>query len=82
MKPRQLNLFADKKHFRELNARLQKAIVSPQRNCAHFPKEENSEAKEIMKKQKPEPEQLLMITNESKISNSHERKEIGCGVWA
>ena len=24
MKPRQLNLFADKKHFREMNARLQK----------------------------------------------------------
>jgi len=26
MKPRQLNLFADKKHFRELNARLQKEV--------------------------------------------------------
>jgi hypothetical protein len=46
MKQRQLNLFANKKHFRQFREQLRK------------------EAREIMERQKPKPEQP--------------RKEIGC----
>lgn len=50
MKPRQLNLFADKKAERK----------------------KREEAREIMRRQKPEPEQ----------PKETERKEPPCGVWA
>lgn len=60
MKPRQLNLFADKKHYREMNARFQKEPLCE----AFIPRQLEL--------------QLLMNTNECKISNPNERRPMGC----